>query len=53
MRICLDIFEELGLIAVEDGETTARRLPAKRVDLQSSVTLRTITDRAKEGSSNG
>ena len=53
MRICLDIFEELGLIAIEDGETTTRRLPAKRVDLQSSVTLRTITDRAKEGKSNG
>ena len=50
LRICLDAFEELGLIAVEDGETTVRRLPAQRVDLQSSVTLQTVNARAKEES---
>lgn len=49
MRICLDIFEELGLIAIEDGETSAKRLPAKRVDLQTSAILQTITAHAKEG----
>ncbi len=48
MRICLDIFEELGLIAVEDGETSTRRLPAKRVDLQNSKILQSITNRSKE-----
>ncbi len=48
-RICLDIFAELGLMAIEDGETRVIRLPAKKVDLQSSEILKTITALAKEG----
>ena len=43
VRICLDSFAELGLIAVEDCETRARRLPVKqRVDLQSAATLQEL-----------
>lgn len=51
LRICLDIFAELGLIAVEDCETRARRLPvSKRADLQSSRILQELQANAREGS---
>ena len=53
LRICLDCFAELGLVAIEDGETTVRRLPAQRVDLQQSEILKTVTALAKEDTSNG
>lgn len=48
LHICLDAFAELGLIAVTDGETFARRLPSQHVNLQDSQILRTVIERAKE-----
>ena len=43
VRIILDIFAELGLIAVEDCETRAKRLPAKqRVELRNSRILQAM-----------
>ncbi|MBQ4466450.1 MAG: single-stranded-DNA-specific exonuclease RecJ, partial [Oscillospiraceae bacterium] len=48
-RICLDVFAELGLMEISDGEVYVKRLPAKRVDLQSSQILKAITARSKEG----
>ncbi|MBP0973583.1 MAG: single-stranded-DNA-specific exonuclease RecJ [Oscillospiraceae bacterium] len=43
VRICLDIFAELGLIAVEDCESRAKRLPvSRRTDLQSSRILQEL-----------
>ncbi len=51
MRICLDVFAELGLTVLENGATQVRRLPVKeRVDLQSSQVLRDIEERTKEAS---
>lgn len=50
LRICLDIFAELGLAAIEGGETNVRILPAAgKVDLQSSRLLCELEQRAKEG----
>ncbi|MCR5718176.1 MAG: single-stranded-DNA-specific exonuclease RecJ [Oscillospiraceae bacterium] len=53
MRICLDIFAELGLIAIEEGESYARRLPAKQTDLHQSEILKTVSSLAKEGIQHG
>lgn len=50
MRICLDIFAELGLAAIEGAETTVRSLPARgKADLQSARLLRELEQRVKEG----
>ncbi len=48
MRICLDCFAELGLVAVKEGETIAQRLTAHRVNLEDSQIFRCMTQRAKE-----
>ena len=48
LRICLDIFAELGLVSVEDGESSVRRLPAQRVDLRNSGILQSVSALAKE-----
>ena len=53
LRICLDIFAELRLASIEDGETSVKRLPAQKVDLQRSEILKTVTALAKEDTSNG
>ncbi len=51
MRICLDVFAELGLVTLENGAAQVRRLPVKtRVDLQSSQILRDIEERTKGAS---
>jgi single-stranded-DNA-specific exonuclease len=52
LRICLDIFAELGLVEIGDGETDVKRLPAQKVDLQGSEILKTVTALAKEDASN-
>lgn len=49
MRICLDIFAELGIIEISGGETFAKRLPGVQADLGNSRILQSITERAKEG----
>lgn len=49
MRICLDLFAELGLVEISDAETNVRRIPGvQRVDLQNSRILRELEERVKE-----
>lgn len=46
MRICLDVFQELGLIAITDLESRVERIPAKsKVELQNSQILKKLSER--------
>jgi single-stranded-DNA-specific exonuclease len=49
MRICLDIFSELGLVQTDGGESRVRRSPVThKVDLHSSKILTEMERRVRE-----
>ena len=49
MRICLDIFCELGLVRMDYRENKAVRCPTtKKADLQASVILRELQQKTEE-----